>query len=86
MKTFLPILTLLFLSCTFSVQDWCAWSFRYDFKMSSHYYGEYWFDSLSVAFNNALSSAKFQMDVDTPLELHATPIKVISLPICLLRF
>ena len=51
---------IVFLSLSAQAQDWCSWSFQYDFKIKSNYRGEYKFDSLEITINDEFASTRLQ--------------------------
>lgn len=47
-------------SLSIQAQDWCSWSFQYDFKIESNGRGKYQFDSLEVSINDPFQSTRLQ--------------------------
>lgn len=63
MKRNIFLITVVFLSLRTQAQDWCAWSFQYDFKIASNNRGEYKFESLEITINDEFSSTRLQRSV-----------------------
>ncbi len=60
MKKNIFFIIIFFLSLSVQAQDWCSWSFQYDFKINSNYRGEYKFDSLEITINEEFASTRLQ--------------------------
>jgi len=60
MKKIIFIAVLIFSCLSVQAQDWCSWSFQYDFSLKSNKVSHYQFDSLEVLINEPFSSSKLQ--------------------------
>lgn len=60
MKKIIVFIIVVFLSLSIQAQDWCSWSFQYDFEIKSNNRGEYKFDSLEITINDEFASTLLQ--------------------------
>lgn len=54
------IAVFIFFGLTATAQDWCSWSFQYDFKMKDNKQGGYIFDRLEVSINDPFQSTRLE--------------------------
>ncbi|PKP00971.1 MAG: hypothetical protein CVU11_16650 [Bacteroidetes bacterium HGW-Bacteroidetes-6] len=63
MKKTVLFIIVVTLNLSTQAQDWCSWSFQYDFKITSNNRGEYKFDSLEITINDEFASTRLQRSV-----------------------